>query len=113
MTLEEDLSNINYNTKKNLEQLRKKIIDINETSENIGNRKIMYQCSGEDFCLIKIKKDHLEIDFKDNKILEDPMKFSWKIRPTKDIKFDRRMQIKNISQIDTAFGLIYQSFNKH
>ncbi len=112
MTLENILSNTNYNIKKIVEELRERIIkDISDINEVIDKRQIIYQHSGEDFCIIKIKKDYIEIDFiVDNKI-EDPMEFSWKIKPTRKYYFNRRMQIKNIGDIDIVFGLIFQSYN--
>lgn len=109
MTLEEILSNINYNIKKIVEELRKRIIFREQM--NVDDRNIIYQHSGEDFCIVRIKKNYLEIDFKADKIIEDPMEFSWKIKQTRDQKFNRRMQIKNICDIDIAFGLIFQSYN--
>ena len=54
--LEKILSNVNYNIKKIVEELREKIKDIPEINEVIDKRQIIYQHSGEDFCLIKIKK---------------------------------------------------------
>src|SRR3990167_5268803 len=97
MTFEKILSN--YNIKKILKELREKIKDDLEINEIIDDRQIIYQHSGEDFCLIKIKKDYLEIDFITDNRIEDPMEFSWKIKPKK-CEFNRRMQIKNISDID-------------
>ena len=111
MTLEEILSKINHNIKKIVEELRKRIIDIPGTNETIDDRNIIYQRSGKDFCIVKIKKNYLEIDFKANKIIEDPTEFSWKIKQTRDQKFNRRMHIKNIGDIDVVFGLIFQSCN--
>ena len=111
MTLYIAKENINYNIRKILEELRKRIMDIQEVNETIDDGQIIYQHFGEDFCVIKIKKNSLEIDFKANKILEDPMEFSWKIKPTIEQKFNRRMQLKNIAQIDTVFGLIFQACN--
>lgn len=112
MTFEKIISNINYNIKKIVEELRERIIkEIPEINEVIDKRQIIYQNSGEDFCIIKIKKDYLEIDFVANNIIEDPMEFSWKIKPTRKCYFNRRMQIKNIVDIDTVFGLIFQSYN--
>ena len=109
MTFEKILSN--YNIKKILKELREKIKDDLEINEIIDDRQIIYQHSGEDFCLIKIKKDYLEIDFITDNRIEDPMEFSWKIKPTKKCNFNRRMQIKNIGDIDTVYGLIFQSYN--
>ncbi len=106
------LSNVNYNIKKIVEELRERIIeDIPEINEVIDKKEIMYQHSGEDFCAIKIKKDYLQIDFIVDNTIEDPMEFSWKIRPTRKCDFNRRMQIKNISDINIVFGLILQSYN--
>lgn len=93
----ENLSKINYNIKKILEELRKRITDNSELNEIIDEKQIIYQESGKDLCIIKVKKDHLEIDFIGSKILEDPMEFSWK-------------QIKNISDIETTFILLSQSY---
>lgn len=109
MTIEDILSNVNYNIEKIVEELRKRIMNIPEINETVDKHQIIYNYSGEDFCAIKIKKDHLEIDFKANRMLEDPMDFSWKIRNKKD-RFDRRMHIKNIFDIDVTFGLIFQSY---
>lgn len=111
MTLDDILSNVNYNIEKIVEELRKRIMGIPEISENIDKYQIMYQHSGKDFCLIRIKKDHLEIDFKASNMLEDPIDFSWKIRRNRKEKFDRRMHIKNVFDIDVTFGLILQSYN--
>lgn len=104
----QEYSIANFKVKKIFEELRKKILDIPKTIEINGKESIVYSCNNDKFCTIKMKKDLLEIDFKDNKTIEDPMEFSWKIKSTKE-KFDRRMQLKNIAQIDTAFGLIYQA----
>lgn len=109
MTLEDILSNVNYNIEKIVEELRKRIMKIPEINEIVDQHQIRYNYSGEDFCVIKIKKDQLEIDFKADKMLEDPIDFSWKIRHKKD-RFDRRMHIKNIFDIDVTFGLIFQSY---
>jgi hypothetical protein len=110
MTIE--ISNINYNIKKIVEELREKIKEnIPETNEIIDDRQIIYQLSGEDFCIIKIKKNYLEIDFIVDNTIEDPIEFSWKLKPTRKHDFNRRMHIKNIADIDTVFGLIFQSYN--
>ena len=112
MIFKKMMSNINYNIKKIVEELRERIIrEIPEINEVIDKKQIIYQRSGEDFCIIKIKKDHLEIDFIAGNTIEDPIKFSWKIKPTRKCDFNRRMQIKNIFNIDTVFGLIFQSYN--
>lgn len=112
MTFEKMLSNINYNIKKIIEELRERIIkEIPGINEVIDKRRIIYQHSGEDFCIIKIKKDYLEIDFIVDNTIEDPMEFSWKIKPTRKCYFNRRMQIKNIGDIDIVFGLIFQSYS--
>lgn len=112
MTFEKLLSNINYNINKIVEELRERTAkEIPETNEVIDKRQIIYQRSGEDFCTIKIKKDHLEIDFIADNTIEDPIEFSWKIKHTRKCSFNRRMQIKNISDIDVVFGLIFQSYN--
>lgn len=110
MTFEKILSNVNYNIKKIIEELREKIKDNSEINEVIDNRQIIYQHSGEDFCIIKIKKDHIEIDFLADSIIEDPIEFSWKIKPTRKCEFNRRMQIKNIADIDIVLGLIFQAY---
>lgn len=111
MVLDEILSNVNYNIEKIVEELRKRIMNLSYIDEIVDKRQIIYLCSGRDFCIIKIKNDHLEIDFKTGKTLEDPIDFSWKIRRSKKEKFDRRMHIKNMFDIDTVFGLIFQSYN--
>jgi vacuolar-type H+-ATPase subunit E/Vma4 len=111
MTFEKLLSNINHNIKKIVEELRERIKEIPETSEVIDKRQIIYQHYGKEFCTIKIKKDHLEIDFIVDNTVEDPMEFSWKIKPTIKCDFNRRMQTKNIADIDIVFGLIFQSCN--
>jgi len=110
MELEKILSNVNYNIEKIVEELRKRITDIQEINEVIDNNQIFYKYANEDFCLIKIKKDKLEIDFKSDKTLVDPIDFSWKIRQYRKDTFDRRMQIKNIFDIDTTFEMILQSY---
>lgn len=109
VALEDILSNVNYNIEKIVEELRKRINGIPEVNEIVDKDKIIYQYSGEDFCIIKIRKDHIEIDFKANKTLIDPIEFSWKIGRHKKDKFDRRMHIKNVFDIDITFGLISQS----
>ncbi len=109
MTLEDILSNVNYNIEKIVEELRKRIQEIPETNEIIEKDKIVYSRFGDDFCIIKIKKDHVEIDFLASKTLEDPIRFSWKIKRNRKDKFDRRMHIKNMFDIDNTFGLIFQS----
>ena len=110
MALEDILSNVNYNIEKIVEELRKRIMDIPEIGETVDKHQIVYKYLEEDFCVIKIKKEHLEIDFKANKTLEDPMDFSWKIKRDRKNRFDRRMHIKNIFDIDVTFGLIFQSY---
>lgn len=112
MTFEKIVSNVNYNIKKIVEELRERIIkDIPGTNEVIDKRQIIYQHSGKDFCIIKIKKDYLEIDLIVDNTIEDPMEFSWKIKPTRKCVYNRRMQTKNIGDIDIVFGLIFQSYN--
>ncbi len=111
MVLEDILSNVNYNIEKIVEELRNRINSIPEINEVIDrNNNIIYQYSEKNFCIIKVKKDNLVIDFKADKILEDPINFSWKIRRNKNENFDRRMHIKNIFDIDMAYGLIFQSY---
>lgn len=109
MALEDTLSNVNYNIEKIVEELRKRIKDIPDVNEIIDKDKIIYQYSGKDFCMVKIKKDNIEIDFKASKMLTDPIEFSWKIGRNRKDKFDRRMHIKNVFDIDVTFGLISQS----
>lgn len=112
MTFEKIVSNVNYNIKKIVEELRERIIkDIPGTNEVIDKIQIIYQHSGKDFCIIKIKKDYLEIDFIVDNTIEDPMEFSWKIKQTRKCVYNRRMQTKNICDIDIVFGLIFQSYN--
>lgn len=108
MMLEDTLSNTNY---KIMKELRRRISEVPDINEIVEEGQVRYQYSGEEFFIIKTKKDYLKIDFKSDKRIEDPMEFSWKIKPTKKQKFDRRMQLKNISDIDIAFGLIFQSYN--
>lgn len=110
MTFEKIISNANYNIQKILEELREKIKENSDIDEVIDNRQIMYQHDGEDFCVIKVKKDHIEIDFLADNAIEDPMEFSWKIRPTRKSEFNGRMHIKNIVDIDIVLGLIFQSY---
>lgn len=110
MALEDILSNVNYNIEKIVEELRKRIMNIPEVNETVDKHQIIYKYSGEDFCVVKIKKDHLEIDFKADRMLEDPIDFSWKVKRSKKDKFDRRMHIRNIFDIDVVFGLIFQSY---
>lgn len=111
MTLEEILSNVNNNIRRIVDELRQRITNISGIEEVVDKRRIIYRYSGKNFCMIDIKKDYLEIDFKLDYKIEDPMEFSWKIKPTKKETFNRRMQIKNIFDIETAFGLIFQSYN--
>lgn len=110
---EELLRGANNNIKTTLGELRKRIINIPDIDigENIEDRNIVYQSHDEKFCIIKIRKDYLEIDFISNKLTEDPIGLSWKIRPTKNSKFDRRMQLKNNNNINLAFELILQAHN--
>ncbi len=108
---EELLRGINNNIRTILGELRKRVIDIPNISENIEDRNITYRSHDERFCIFKIRKDYLEIDFISNKLTEDPIGLSWKIRPAKNSKFDRRMQLKNNGNIDLAFELIFQAYN--
>lgn len=110
MTLEDILADVNYNIEKIVEELRKRINDNPDITEIIEKDKIVYSRSGNDFCIVKIKKDHVEIDFRASKTLEDPIRFSWKIKRNRKDKFDRRMHIKNMFDIDNTFGLIFQSY---
>jgi hypothetical protein len=111
MTIEQLLSNVNNNIRRIVDELRLRIMNMSGVDEIIDKRRIIYRYSGKDFCMLNIKKDYLEIDFKlDNKI-EDPIEFSWKIKPTKKDTFNRRMHIKNVFNIETAFGLIFQSYS--
>ena len=111
MTLEEILSNVNNNIRRIVDELRKRIANISGVEEIVDKRRIIYRYSGKDFCMINIKKDYLEIDFDLDSKIEDPMEFSWKIKPTKKDTFNRRMHIKNMSNIEIVFGLIFQSYN--
>lgn len=111
MTLEEILSNVNNNIRTIVNELRQRIMNISGIDEIVDKRRIIYRYSGDNFCAINIKKDYIEIDFKLDKSIEDPMEFSWKIKPTKKETFNRRMHIKNMLNIDIAFGLIFQSYS--
>lgn len=111
MTLEEILSNVNNNIRRIVDELRLRIMNISGVDEIVDKRRIIYRYSGKDFSMINVKKDYLEIDFKLDNTIEDPMKFSWKIKPTKKDIFNRRMHIKNMLNIETAFGLIFQSYS--
>jgi predicted transport protein len=111
MTLEEILSNVNNNIRRIVDELRKRIENISGVEEIVDKRRIIYKYSGKDFCMINIKKDYLEIDFVLDNTIEDPMEFSWKIKPAKKDTFNRRMHIKNMSNIEIVFGLIFQSYN--
>jgi len=108
--LEDILADVNYNIEKIVEELRKRIKDNPDITETIEKDKIVYSRSGNDFCIIKIKKDHVEIDFVSSKTLEDPIRFSWKIKRNRKDKFDRRMHIRNMFDIDNTSGLIFQSY---
>lgn len=111
MTLEELLSNVNNNIRRIVDELRLRIMNISGVDEIVDKRRIIYRYSGKDFCMLNIKKDYLEIDFKLGDTIEDPMDFTWKIKQTKKNTFNRRMQIENMLNIETAFGLIFQSYN--
>jgi len=111
MSLEDVLENVNYNIEKIVVELRKRIEGIPGITETVDKSKIIYQYSGKNFCLINIKKDYLEIDFKIGNDLVDPVAFSWKIGRTKRSEFDNRMHMKNIFDIDVVFNIISQSYN--
>jgi predicted transport protein len=111
MTIENILSNVNNNIRRIVDELRLRIMNMSGVDETVDKRRIVYRYSGQDFCTISIKKDYLEIDFKLDSSIEDPMEFSWKIKPTKKETFNRRMHVQNMLNIDTAFGLIFQSYN--
>lgn len=111
MTLEKLLSNVNNNIRRIVDELRLRIVNISGVDEIVDKRRIIYRYSGKDFCMINIKKDYLEIDFKLGDTIEDPIEFSWKIKPTKKDTFNRRMQIKNVLNIEIVFGLIFQSYS--
>ncbi len=110
MTLEDILANVNYNIEKIVEELRNRIKSLSGITETIDKAQIIYQYSGKDFCVMRIRKDLIEIDFKADKTITDPIEFSWKIRQSKKCRFERRMHMKNIFDIDTAFILISQSY---
>lgn len=110
MTLEEILSNVNNNIRKIVDELRQRTVNLSGIEETVDKRRIIYRYCGTDFCMINIKKDYLEIDFKLDNRIEDPMEFSWKIKPSKKETFNRRMHIQNMLNIETAFGLIVQSY---
>ncbi len=111
MTIQDILSNVNYNIEKIFEELRKRITDLSEITETVEKEHITYSRYKIDFCVIRVKKDRLEIDFKDNSILTDPMGFSWKIGRSKKSKYERRMHIKNVFDIETVYSLIFQSYD--
>ncbi len=111
MTLEQLLSNVNNNIRRIVDELRLRIMNMSGVDEIVDKRRIIYRYSEKDFCMLNIKKDYLEIDFKLDNTIEDPMEFSWKIKPTKKDTFNRRMQIKNVLNIETVFGLIFQSYS--
>jgi hypothetical protein len=111
MTLEEILSNVNNNIRKIVDELRQRTVNLSGVEEIVDKRRITYQLSGTDFCMINIKKDYLEIDFKLDSKIEDPMEFSWKIKPSKKETFNRRMHVQNSLNIETTFGLIFQSYS--
>jgi hypothetical protein len=111
MTFEELTKNSNNNVKSTFKELRKKLLDISGLKEIIRNKNIIYSTFDENFCKIKIGKDYLEIDFKSDNLTEDPIGFSWKIKPTKNTKFDRRMHLKNSNNINLAYELLIQACN--
>lgn len=102
------MSHINNNVRKVLEDLKKRITEIPDIEENIQKENIVYSIDNKEFCVIKIRKDYLEIDFKADNSIVDPIGISWKIG--KNQKFERRMQLKNGYNIEMAYDLIFQAY---
>jgi len=109
LMIDDILSITNYKVKKNFEDLRKRILLISRIDEKIENKLITYYYGDKKFCSIKVKRDLLEIDFISDKTFTDPTEFSWKIRSK---EFNRRMQLKNVAQIDIVLGLLEQSIER-
>lgn len=109
LMMDDILSVANYKVKKNFEDLRKRILLTSGIDEKIENKLIVYYREDKKLCSIRIKRDLLEIDFISDKTFTDPIEFSWKIRSK---AFNRRMQMKNVAQLDTTLGLLTQSLGK-
>lgn len=107
----EALANVDGNLREIFEALRKSILEIPEVKEIIRKNWITYQSSPmKNFCAIKFKNNCLQVDLKMGKEkVDDPEQFSWEIEPTQAWTFNRRMELNDIGQIDTAFSLILQA----
>jgi len=108
------LSNANGSPKEILEKLSKLILALPNTKEVIRKNWIIYQISKmKNFCAIKIKKDHLEVDLKilDYSKFKDSENVSFDIMSTQTWTFDRRIELYNTEQIDQTFEIIKQAYD--
>ncbi len=105
------LSNTDH--KEILEKLSRLILTLPNTKEVVRKNWITYQISKmKNFCAIKIKKDHLEVDLKimDYSKFKDSENISYDIISTQTWTFDRRIEQYNVEQIDKTFDLIRQAY---
>ena len=95
-----------------LNNLSDKILSLPDVKQ--VNRKgwTTYQISaGKNFCIIFVKKDHLQIDLKvDENSFNDPENLSYEIEWTTAQAFNRRIKMYDDKQESGIFNLIKQSY---
>ncbi len=108
------LSNTGDELREVFKKLRQCICCLPGVEEVVRKNRITYQISAlKNFCIVKFMKGHLQIDLKDYKDqINDPDGFSWKIEATQASTFHRRLELRNETEMDTAFKLITQAYNE-
>lgn len=103
--------------RKLFEKLSQCILSLPGVNEIVRKSWITYQLSKmKNFCAVKIKSNCLQIDLKvDENKFKDSAQLSWKIKPTQTWTFNRRLELRSVTEIDRAFELIQQAyeFMKH
>lgn len=108
------LSNTSDELHELFKEFRQRICSLPDVEEVVRKNWITYQTSAlKNFCIVKFTKGYLQIDFKDYKDqIKDPAGFSWKIKATQASTFHRRLELRNDTEMDTAFKLIKQAYNE-
>lgn len=94
------------------EKFSQRILASSGVKEVVRKGWITYQLSQmKNFCAVKIKSNYLEVDLKaDIACFKDPLQFSREIKPTQAWTFNRRLELRSMTEIDKAFELIQQAY---
>lgn len=95
-----------------LEEFSQRILSLSGVKEVVRKSWITYQLSRmKNFCAVKVKSNCLQIDLKvDDVQFKDGYQFSKEIKSTQSWTFNRRLELRNITEMDKAFELIQQAY---